>query len=219
MTSGDPLGGAPTPSPAAAPPPPAAPPRPEAPPAGYGTGPVPPGALRPPGAGGPGGGLAAPARPPLVLAEWWRRAVALLVDGLIVGVIGVVLITVFGGVFSVGFLGGDEVGVVSLILGLLAGAFAVFVAALLYAPLIMARTNGKTLGKMATGCRVVRVDGRPVEFGWALLREAVVKGLGFGVAGAFTFGIAQLLQFLWPLWDDENRALHDFIVRSRVVRD
>ena len=24
---------------------------------------------------------------------------------------------------------------------------------------------------------------------------------------------------LWPLWDDENRALHDFVVNSRVVRD
>ena len=23
---------------------------------------------------------------------------------------------------------------------------------------------------------------------------------------------------LWPLWDDENRALHDFVVDTRVVK-
>jgi uncharacterized RDD family membrane protein YckC len=153
-----------------------------------------------------------------VLAEWWRRAVAFILDGIVVGAISVALIVAFGGVFSLGFLGGEELGVVSLVLGLLAGGLAVFVAALLYAPLIMARTNGKTLGKMATGCRVVRVDGRPVDLGWALLREAVVKGLGLGLVGGITGGIAYLVDFLWPLWDDENRALHDMVVSSRVVR-
>jgi uncharacterized RDD family membrane protein YckC len=71
---------------------------------------------------------------------------------------------------------------------------------------------------MATGCRVVRVDGRPVDLGWALLREAVVKGLGLGLVGGITGGIAYLVDFLWPLWDDENRALHDMVVSSRVVR-
>jgi hypothetical protein len=24
---------------------------------------------------------------------------------------------------------------------------------------------------------------------------------------------------LWPLWDDENRALHDFVVDTRTVKD
>jgi len=23
---------------------------------------------------------------------------------------------------------------------------------------------------------------------------------------------------LWPLWDEENRALHDFVVNSRVIK-
>ncbi len=243
LTSGDPLAGTTPPAPPAGPaagtgatrlpgpeaPAGGAPARgPEAPPAGatrlpgpeaparggYGTGPVPPGAFGPPAA------TTAPGRPaaPLVLAEWWRRAVAFILDGIIVGAISVALILAFGGVFSLGFLGGEELGVVSLVLGLIAGGLAVFVAALLYAPLIMARTNGRTLGKMATGCRVVRVDGRPVDFGWALLREAVVKGLGLGLVGGITGGIAYLVDFLWPLWDDENRALHDMVVSSRVVR-
>jgi uncharacterized RDD family membrane protein YckC len=31
--------------------------------------------------------------------------------------------------------------------------------------------------------------------------------------------ILGLMDVLWPLWDEENRALHDFFVDTRVVRD
>ena len=93
------------------------------------------------------------------------------------------------------------------------------VAALFYAPVMMARTNGKTLGRMALNIRVVRASGEPMTFGFAVLREVVVKCLLFGILGALTGGIAQLLDYLWPLWDEQNRCLHDFIVNTRVVRD
>ena len=92
---------------------------------------------------------------------------------------------------------------------------AVAIVALLYAPLMMARTNGKTLGRMALGIRVVRANGEPMTFGWAMLREVAVKALLFGFVGSITFGLASLADVLWPLWDDENRALHDFIVDTR----
>jgi uncharacterized RDD family membrane protein YckC len=82
----------------------------------------------------------------------------------------------------------------------------------------MARTNGQTLGRKATDIRVIRTDGRPITFGFAMLREVVVKTLLFGVVGGMTVGIAQLVDVLWPLWDEENRALHDFIVNTRTVR-
>ena len=84
---------------------------------------------------------------------------------------------------------------------------------------MMARTNGKTLGRMAMGIRVVRASGEPMTFGCAMLREVAVKALLFGIAGSLTFGLACLADVLWPLWDDENRALHDFVVDTRVVRD
>jgi len=93
------------------------------------------------------------------------------------------------------------------------------VAALLYAPVMMACTNGKTLGRMACNIRVVRASGEPITFGFAVLREVVVKWFLFGIAGALTGGIAQLLDYLWPLWDEQNRCLHDIIVDTRVVRD
>ena len=34
-----------------------------------------------------------------------------------------------------------------------------------------------------------------------------------------TAGLATLADVLWPLWDEENRALHDLIVDTRVIRD
>jgi uncharacterized RDD family membrane protein YckC len=65
----------------------------------------------------------------------------------------------------------------------------------------------------------VRAKGHPIDFLWAVLREVVVKTLVFaGIGGSVTFGLAWLLDCLWPLWDDENRALHDLVVDSRVVR-
>jgi uncharacterized RDD family membrane protein YckC len=83
----------------------------------------------------------------------------------------------------------------------------------------MARTNGKTVGKMATGCRVVRSDGRRVDFLWAALREVAVKAVALGVAGAATGGIAYAVDWLWPFADKRNRALHDIVVDSLVVND
>ena len=40
----------------------------------------------------------------------------------------------------------------------------------------------------------------------------------FGVVGGFFASIPTILDVLWPLWDDENRALHDMIVRTHVLR-
>ena len=48
----------------------------------------------------------------------------------------------------------------------------------------MARTNGKTLGRMATGIRVIRADGQPMTFGFAMLREVLVKALLVGVVSS-----------------------------------
>ena len=109
------------------------------------------------------------------LAGWWSRVGAALLDGLIIGVGGLLLLALVGAVFSVGFFASDTAGIISVIVGLMLafGAFAVI--ALLYAPLMMARTDGQTLGRMAMGIRVIRASGEPMTFGWAMLREVVIK--------------------------------------------
>jgi uncharacterized RDD family membrane protein YckC len=178
----------------------------------------------PPGAGGPlSGGPFAPAPAAFggrfVLAGWWRRAGAQLIDGLIVGVGALILLLVITAPFSVGFFASDNAGFASLAVGAFLAIVCIAIVALLYAPALMARTNGKTLGRMATGIRVVRASGEPITFGFAMLREVVVKSLLFGIAGSITGGIVNLVDYLWPLWDEENRALHDFVVNTRTVID
>ena len=65
---------------------------------------------------------------------------------------------------------------------------------------------------------MVRDTGEEVTFGYAILREVVVKYLLFGVVGSFFLSIPTLLDYLWPLWDDENRCLHDMVVKTHVVK-
>lgn len=216
LTPGDPLGGAPErPGPGRP-----GPERPERPAPGrtgapadqsaarhYGEAPVPPGAFAP--------REPRPAPPRREeLAEWWRRAVAAVVDMVLVGGVTLAVLAALG----VGFFADGTIGPLELVVGAVVATLLFAVLALLYAPLLMARTNGQTLGKMLAGCRVVRVDGRRVTFGWAALREVAVKGLVLGIASSMTGGIAYLVDVLWPLPDPENRALHDMVVDSRVVR-
>jgi uncharacterized RDD family membrane protein YckC len=71
---------------------------------------------------------------------------------------------------------------------------------------------------MVTGIRVIRASGEPMDFPFAFLREVLVKWLLFNaIAGSITFGLAWLVDCLWPLWDEENRALHDYVVNTRTV--
>jgi uncharacterized RDD family membrane protein YckC len=107
-----------------------------------------------------------------------------------------------------------------IVTGILSGV-AYLLAVLLYAPLLMARggaRNGQTLGKQLIGIRVVRDSGQPVDVGFGFLREFVVKGVLFGFIGGFFASIPTLVDYLWPLWDDQNRCLHDMVVSTHVVR-
>ena len=91
----------------------------------------------------------------------------------------------------------------------------------IYFPVFMQRAgerNGQSLGKQIAGIRVVRDGGEPMNYGWSLLRQFVVIHLLFTVLGWIFFGIPILLDYLWPLWDESNRALHDMIVSTHVVR-
>lgn len=190
--------------PQAPPPAPLSPAGPEGPP-GYG-GPVPPGGWHQP-IGRQMGWQGAP------LAGWWSRAGAQILDWLIltVPVIAIVVLIVV-------VAAGSDVGAV--VTGIIA-SLAYVVAAIFYAPLLMKRPgprNGQTWGKQALGIRVVRDTGEDVDLGYGFLREVVVKYLLFNVVGGFFASIPTILDYLWPLWDAENRALHDMVVKSHVVK-
>ena len=147
------------------------------------------------------------------LASWGSRAAAYFVDGLIL-IVPVIVLTVI----VVAIATGSDTGAwVTGIVGFLVFLVVVFI----YAPYLMAREgehNGQTWGKQMLGIRVVRDTGQTMSFGWAALREIAVKGLAVSIASSIIPIIPWFLDYFWPLWDDENRALHDIICSTHVVR-
>jgi uncharacterized RDD family membrane protein YckC len=155
------------------------------------------------------------------LASWGSRLGAYLIDALVLLVPTLILffVLVAG---AVGVSGGDEDASAGAVIGALILWF-IFVAAiyLLYAPLLMARhgeRNGQTWGKQLLNIRVIRDSGQPFNFGAGALREVVLKFLGVNIASSIIPIIPWFLNFFWPLWDDQNRAIHDMVVSTHVVR-
>ena len=67
--------------------------------------------------------------------------------------------------------------------------------------------NGQTLGKMAAGIGIVRTDGSPLTAGRLLARW-----LGY-LLSSLLIGVG----FLCAAFTPEKRALHDYLVDTRVV--
>jgi uncharacterized RDD family membrane protein YckC len=186
---------------------PQAPPAPDSAP-GYG-GPVPPGGWQQPIARPESGWVGRP------LASWGSRVGATVIDWLILLIPAGILVAL-----TVGGLDGDSswgaiVG--ASLLSLLIWS----VILLLYAPLLMIRQgerNGQTLGKQFLGIRVVRDTGERFSFWPAVLREVVVKNILVSAVSIFIPVLPWLLDNLWPLWDGENRAIHDMIVSTHVIK-
>ena len=85
---------------------------------------------------------------------------------------------------------------------------------------LIALRQGQTPGKQIVGIRVIKDNGEPSEWGYTFLREFVVKFLLIGFLTQVTFGIAWLVDYLWPLWDraEKMQTLHDKMLGTIVVR-
>jgi uncharacterized RDD family membrane protein YckC len=144
-----------------------------------------------------------------VLSGWWRRVGATLLDAFVVIPIGALLAVALG--TDLDQLWSESSGSDHW-LATAGSALAVW----LYFPTIMRATDGRALGKMATRIRVVRTDGKAMSFTRAAWREAIVKSVPSVLPGLL-FMVAPL-DDLWPLWDPQNRAIHDMLAGTRVVR-
>ena len=154
------------------------------------------------------------------LASWGSRVAAWCIDGLVlvVPIVALFFVLVAG---AAGISGDDDFSWSSALVGLVLWVVIVGAVTLLYAPVLMARQgrrNGQTLGKQMVGIRVVPNGGEPMTFWPGAAREVVIKGLAVGFASAFIPVLPWFLDNLWPLWDDENRALHDMAASTHVVR-
>src|SRR4051794_1640784 len=146
------------------------------------------------------------------LSGWWPRVGAQLLDALIFIGFAIVPVIVIAVIVGAGSGDSDAAGAAAEVI-----YFVIFVAFyLIYYPLTMKRPgvhNGQSWGKQALGIRVVRIDGQPFSASNAIVRELLVKAILMGICF-----IVQILNYLWPLWDEKNQCLHDKVVNTLVVR-
>lgn len=125
-------------------------------------------------------------------AGFWIRGGAIVIDLLCLGAAQLVL-----GMMLWVLVGGRPAMAAARAFHLVVGTFY---------PVIFHWWGGQTLGKMVVQVRVVMVDGGPLSFGRAFLRE-----IGYWVSG-LTVGIG----FLLAAFRSDKRALHDLIAGTRV---
>ena len=160
---------------------------------------------QPPGYGAPMGA---------VYAGVGKRILAEIIDGFIVGlgtIPGFILMFVGIGLAastadSRGRMSDDAAaGAVGIFLLSYVLIFLGVIALWLYNCYLLGR-DGATIGKRLMKIKVLDVQGQPLGFGKAFLREIVKHALG-----SFCF-----ILLLWPLWDDQKQGLQDKIFDTHV---
>ena len=183
-----------------------------------------------------------------VLASWWPRAGAYVIDSLIklaflVPAIVVAVVLAAGidwqaidleriqdGQTADGRVPGLSAADTAKLGGAILVAFAGWLLVeLTYQPMTMARkgaNNGRTWGMQALGIRVVRDNGDAMTYLPAMVREFLVMGVLYSLVSTFGNAVTViggtlivLVFYLWPLWDPQNRAAQDFICSTHVVAE
>lgn len=141
------------------------------------------------------------------LSGWWRRVGAYLLDTLIIAVplaVIIVLAVVLAGPDDDGDDGGWAVVGIAYLLTILVP--------FVYFTYFHGSARGQTPGKRALGIRVMSDEtGQSIGYGRAFGRYAITVVFSL-------FFLPLLLDYLWPLWDSKNQALHDKVVGSVVAR-
>ena len=120
-------------------------------------------------------------------AGFWRRFGAALIDGILLGVVTLILYAILKGVgYGLGIL---------LSIG--------------YVVYFEGGPTGQTIGKRALGIRVYDFGGSggPIGYGRAFIRWL----------GKIISGIPCYLGYLWMLWDREKQTWHDKLATTVVV--
>jgi uncharacterized RDD family membrane protein YckC len=145
-------------------------------------------------------------------AGFWIRFVAKLIDGIILGVAGLILfipvLLMFGGGAALGRRGfGDGAMFGPAMVGVLGVSRLIWLALSTFYEVYFLSAHGATPGKMALGLKVIRADGGPISPMLAVARHfaewvsAIIFMIGYIMAG----------------FDPEKRALHDRICETRVI--
>ena len=141
-------------------------------------------------------------------AGFWRRATAMTLDSVLLGIIQAVVNIVMIAMIGAASVAGGEpddaatVGIVGVI-GLLT-----FVAMWLYFSLMESSAKQATLGKMLVGIVVTDTDGNRISFGKA-------SGRYFG---KIVSSIILMIGYLMAAFTERKQALHDIMAGCLVIR-
>ncbi len=153
----------------------------------------------------------------IAYAEWWQRAVALLIDAVITGIPAGIIIAL-AGLNTVGNLTTtDEFGNRTLnapaFRHLILGVLIAFAIGILYRTVLEGGARGQTIGKMA-----MRIAVRDADDGGSI---GYARAFGRWLVGYVLWVVAYIpgiIDLLFPLWDPKKQTLHDKAVRSVVVQ-
>ena len=122
------------------------------------------------------------------LAGTGRRFVALFIDGLVLGIVSLIIGAVSGG-------------------GLETSGTFQFLLTIVYTWYFLTRNEGQTPGKKLMNVRVIKLDGSPLSDGDAIVRVLV----------SFVSGAIVLLGYLWAFADGKNQTWHDKAAGTLVI--
>lgn len=127
-------------------------------------------------------------------AGFWKRFLASLLDGIIIGI---------------------PLGVISyLITGKAEGNWFTSLINILYFWIVPVVWSGYTVGKKIIGIRIVKVNGEKLGFGAMFLRSFVAY-LIYGI----TLGLAFIVSAIMVAAREDKRAIHDFIAGTYVTTE
>ena len=127
-----------------------------------------------------------------------RRAVAIIIDSILLCIVGYVIAMFTGGATSTGF---SITGAPALILFLIALVYYV----------VMEKTSGATLGKKAMGLKVVKESGEALDWQASIVRNIlrIIDGFFFYLVGAIVVWVSKKKQRLGDM------AAHTLVVKSK----
>jgi len=184
---------------------------------------------------GPVGGYQYPATPqyranpqmPLgsgvVLAKWWKRVVAYLIDAIVLAIpLGIIAIIIIGNihetctVVTINGVASSPASCTPIMSGwrLIAFSLLSLVIVLTYFGILDGSTRGQTLGK-----RSLNIATRDASSGLPIgpIRAALRMFIMYVLSLPLLLCIPGLLDVLWPLWDPRRQCWHDKVVGSVVV--
>ena len=136
-------------------------------------------------------------------AGFWRRAAALSIDAILLGIVQAVVMMIFMGGFMAADGGEEAAGSAVLTINLV-----MLVIGWLYFAIMESSTPQATLGKMLIGIVVTDASGQPIGFGRATGRYF----------GKLVSGIILGIGYLMAAFTKRKQALHDIMAGCLVIR-